>query len=420
MSSQQETFDPTNVPRAKDMAQRRRYIEQYIQHFHMELLPEMALAREEAIFFICRMYHNERGKIEVPVVYFEYSVDKTLWRNIFLDMGQHAPTWPWKNELDPQDMSAGMSTVYREWRIERGFPVTMPHEADQQRARDLELRLANAQQEIERLNLHLQDVKTFHQESKEDMQGRLNDKDALLRSKDQEIQRLRMEGSNSWVSRQDHRTSRLEEQLAITQTEVEIYRQKLATANSRITQLEKGLTENPTKVQALETELAQANRRASNAEDNSKYFEGQLRDANTQLAGIQGQGQLPGQGSGPSIRVPEGPLGELAGMYALLAREVTDLPILPQGFASFVVETVAVEVAPMLYRVCAKGNLRSFLASGPRGWHCLETIVDGDPNPKGMKGHTCLDHKRDCLHVRVVNGEDGALLDFGGSESCEQ
>ncbi|KAF5575883.1 hypothetical protein FPCIR_12934 [Fusarium pseudocircinatum] len=80
-------------------------------------------------------------------------------------------------------------------KVKDGLPVIMPNQADQQRARDLELQLSTAQREIERLNLHLQDAKALHQESKEAMQGWLNNKDTLLRSKDQEIQRLRIDGS---------------------------------------------------------------------------------------------------------------------------------------------------------------------------------------------------------------------------------
>ncbi|KAF5678781.1 hypothetical protein FCIRC_6396 [Fusarium circinatum] len=177
----------------------------------------------------------------------------------------------------------------------------------------------------------------------------------------------------------------------MAQIEVADQKQKLATANSRITHLEDRLTENPSKAQALETELAKAITRASNAEDNSRYLEGQLRDANNRLTSIQ----------------------NLAAMYAVLAREVADLPIRSQALALFGVETVAVEVAPLLFRVGSKGNLRSFLAAGPSGWHCLETIVDGITEPKGNE---CRDHKGDCVEVRVVNGRDGPLLDFSISE----
>ncbi|KAF5665052.1 hypothetical protein FDENT_12702 [Fusarium denticulatum] len=409
MSSQRDNFDPANVPRPEKLGERRGYINQYIQRFHSDLVPQIEEMRKEALLFMCPVYHN-RGMIDVPAVYFEYTIDKTLWRNIFLHLGEQAPAWPWNEGPKDYDMSSGMSAAYREWRIEKGFPVIMP-QADQQRACDLELQLCTAQQEIERLNLHLQDVKTLQQELKEALQGRLNDQDALLRSKDQEIQRLRIDGSGESrqrLSSAHFHNARLHEKLVVTETGVTAQRRELKTANSRITHLENLLAESPSKVQALEIELAKANTRASNAEDNNRYLEGQLRDANTRLAG--GQSQLPGQE--PTIRIPEGPLGELARMYAVLAREVTDLPILPQGLASFDLEPTAAEVAPLLFRLGAKGNLRSFLAACPSGWHCLENVVDGITKP----GDDCRDHKGDCVFVRVVNGADGAVLDFSGSE----
>ncbi|KAF5575866.1 hypothetical protein FPCIR_12917 [Fusarium pseudocircinatum] len=130
MSSQQATFDPAQVPRPDNLGQRRGYIEKYIQHFHKELLPKMASAREGAIFFVSRQYHEGRGQIEAPLVYFEYMVDKTLWRNIFLGLGKDAPAWPWKKGPSLDDMSGGKSRRYREWRIKYGLPTTPQQEAD--------------------------------------------------------------------------------------------------------------------------------------------------------------------------------------------------------------------------------------------------------------------------------------------------
>ncbi|KAG9498463.1 hypothetical protein J7337_009268 [Fusarium musae] len=406
MSSQRDTFEPANVPRPENLGERRGYINQYIQRFHSDLVPQIEEKRKEALLSMCTVHHD-RGMIDVPAVYFEYTIDKTLWRDIFLHLGEQAPAWPWNEGPKEHDMNSGMSTAYREWRIEKGFPV-MPSQADRQWAGNLELQLSQAQREIEQLKMHLQDAKTLQQELKEALQGRLDDKDALLRSKDQEIQRLRVDGSDSG-SRQRrsldrHTNMRLSQQLAITETTVTAQRQELKTANSRITHLENLLTDNPSKVQALETELAEANTRASNAEDNNRHLERQLRDANTRLAG--------GHEPEPSIRIPEGPLGELAGMYAVLAREVTDLPILPQRFACFDLQTTAAEVAPLLFRLDAMGNLRRFLAAGSSHYHCLENVVDGISKPT----YDCRDHKGDCVYVRVANTAHGNVLDFSGSE----
>ncbi|KAF5628689.1 hypothetical protein F25303_10322 [Fusarium sp. NRRL 25303] len=284
--------DPANVPRPENIDARRRYINQYIQRFYSDLVPQIEEARKAAFLLVCRKYHEERHIIGAPAAYFEYAIDKTLWRNMFLHLYRQAPAWPWNKGPDMDDTSAGMSRAYREWRIEKGLPVNVSPQADQQPPRDLELLLANARQEIERLNVHLRDVKTLHQESKEAMQGWLNEKDALLGLKDQEIQRLRMESRNSGGQRQrltsaNRRTQSLGMQLAAAKEEATTQRRKLETANSRITHLENQLTESPG-VQALETQLARANTRASNAEDESRH-QGHLHDANTQLAGIQTQ-----------------------------------------------------------------------------------------------------------------------------------
>ncbi|KAF5600410.1 hypothetical protein FPANT_2425 [Fusarium pseudoanthophilum] len=136
MSSQQFTFDPAQLPRVDNLGQRRRYIEQYIQRFHKELLPQMALAREGAIFFVSRKY-EERGKLEAPFVYFEYMVDKSLWSNIFMDLGKDAPAWPWKKGPDSGDMSGGMSSSYRQWRSKYGLPTTPQQEVDTPQAASL-------------------------------------------------------------------------------------------------------------------------------------------------------------------------------------------------------------------------------------------------------------------------------------------
>lgn len=64
------------------MGQRRGYIEQYIQRFHGNLVPKIAEKRQTAFPVVCKFYHEQRGKIQVPAVYFEYTIDKTMWKNI--------------------------------------------------------------------------------------------------------------------------------------------------------------------------------------------------------------------------------------------------------------------------------------------------------------------------------------------------
>ncbi|KAF5533441.1 hypothetical protein FMEXI_11823 [Fusarium mexicanum] len=96
--------------------------------FHKDLVPEIEKEAKDALGWMCGLY-RDRHRSEVPAVYFEYTVDKTLWRNLFLHLGKNAPAWPWKKGPDPEDMSLGMSRRYREWRIKQGLPVESRQEA---------------------------------------------------------------------------------------------------------------------------------------------------------------------------------------------------------------------------------------------------------------------------------------------------
>jgi len=148
MTSQRDTFDPANVPRPENMGQRRGYIDQYIQRFHSDLVPRIEEKRKASYPIVCKHYHEQRGQIEVPSVYFEYVFDKTMWKNICRLLvlitsvhtnltivkplgGGATPAWPWEKGPEADDMSDGISNVYREWRIENGLPIATPQqEAD--------------------------------------------------------------------------------------------------------------------------------------------------------------------------------------------------------------------------------------------------------------------------------------------------
>ncbi|KAF4415654.1 hypothetical protein FACUT_13214 [Fusarium acutatum] len=126
MSSQRDTFDPANLPRPENLGQRRGYIEQYIQHFHRDLVPKIAAKREAAIPVVCKFYHKDLRVTKAPAVYFEYAVDKTMWKNIFKP--QKPPAWPWSKGPSDEDMSLGWSRTYRAWRVENGLPVPSQQE----------------------------------------------------------------------------------------------------------------------------------------------------------------------------------------------------------------------------------------------------------------------------------------------------
>ncbi|CZR40750.1 uncharacterized protein FPRO_10338 [Fusarium proliferatum ET1] len=127
MSSQRVTFDPAQLPDPGNLGQRRGYIEQYIQRFHRDLAPNIAARREAAIPAVCKQYHEKLREIQAPAVYFEYAVDKTMWKNIFKP--QKPPAWPWSNGPSDKDMSLGWSRTYREWRLQNGLPVPPQQEA---------------------------------------------------------------------------------------------------------------------------------------------------------------------------------------------------------------------------------------------------------------------------------------------------
>ncbi|KAF4944715.1 hypothetical protein FGADI_12490 [Fusarium gaditjirri] len=131
MSSQRDTFDPANLPRPGNMVERRRYIDQYIQCLYGNLVSKIEKERKSAYLLVCKYYHEDRHYIEVPSVYFEYVVDKTLWGNIFRILPKSArPDWPWSPGPDVNDMSSGMSTVYRQWRIDNRLPIAPQQEPD--------------------------------------------------------------------------------------------------------------------------------------------------------------------------------------------------------------------------------------------------------------------------------------------------
>ncbi|KAG4259217.1 hypothetical protein FPRO03_13151 [Fusarium proliferatum] len=285
----------------------------------------------------------------------------------------------------------------------------------QQRARDLEESRSNFEAQIEQLTENLADAQTLHQEAKESLQGRIEDKVELLNSKDWELDNLRrdlgdMKQLQERLREANDQVQDLTNQARVSNSNAATYLQDFSSSLARENYLRDKLDEATGKVQTLEAELGNAQRVSSDVETERKDLGRQLTDAKAKLAEL--EGQLSNQETQRSLQIPEGRLGELASMYAELAREVVDLPVSPQGLQSFDIRAVTVEIAPLLLRDCAKKNLQLFLASGLRGWHCLETIIDGIPEAKGIHLNRCLDHETDCPFVRVLFGKDGAELDF--------
>ncbi|RYC85972.1 hypothetical protein BFJ63_vAg11152 [Fusarium oxysporum f. sp. narcissi] len=285
----------------------------------------------------------------------------------------------------------------------------------QQRARELEVSRSNAQEQIKQLGVTLQNVQTLHQESKESLQGRLDDKVELLRSKDQELDRLHrdvgdMEGLRQRLTEAGGRIHHLGEQLQSANSDATTYLGELNDSIAHAAVLEKQLSKATGMNQALRTELEDAKTRSSNAEKERQDLDRQFTDATAKLVEV--QNQLSSQEARPSLQIPEGPLGELASMYAELTREVIDLPVLPQGLATCDLRTLAVAIAPLLFRIGSKTNLSLFLDSGPTDWHCLENVVDGMPRPEAIRLRKCTDHDTKCVLVRVWMYGERALLKF--------
>ncbi|KAF5974280.1 hypothetical protein FBULB1_7838 [Fusarium bulbicola] len=285
----------------------------------------------------------------------------------------------------------------------------------EQRVRDLKESNSNFEVRIEQLAETLQDAQTLHEEAKGSFLERLEDKAELLKSKDRELEDLRLDLDDvtelkQRLSESDRLVFDLTGEVEVANSDSTGYLQQLTDSLARVAVLEDKLDEANSKANGLEQDLNIARTSVSDAEDARQALDRQLTDATAKLTEL--EGQLSIQETQRSLQIPEGPLGELASMYAELAREVLDLPVSPQGLRSFDMKAIAVEVAPLLFRDGSKENLQLFLASRPNGWYCLETIVYAIESPKRIGSEGCRDHEADCVFVRVVNKEDAALLDF--------
>ncbi|KAG5766576.1 hypothetical protein H9Q72_005343 [Fusarium xylarioides] len=285
----------------------------------------------------------------------------------------------------------------------------------QQRARDLEESKSNFEAQIDQLTETLQDAQTLHEEAKESFRERLEDKVGLLSSKDRELENLRrdlgdMRELQKRLSDANGQVRDLAKEVRVANSNSNAHLRGLSNSLACASVLRDRLEEATGQVRTLKAELEYAEGRSSDAEKERQDLDKQLTDATAKLTEL--EGQLHSQETQRSLQIPDGPLGELASMYAELAREVLDLPVSPQGLQSFDIKAIAIEIAPLLFRDGSKENLQLFLASGLRGWHCLETIIDGIPDAKGIRLNQCLDHEADCPFVRVLFGKDGAQLDF--------
>ncbi|KAF4415657.1 hypothetical protein FACUT_13217 [Fusarium acutatum] len=285
----------------------------------------------------------------------------------------------------------------------------------QQRARDLEESKSNFEAQIDQLTETLQDAQTLHEEAKESFRERLQDKAGLLSSKDRELENLRrdlgdMRELQQRLSEANGQVHDLAKQAGVANSNATTYLRDLSASLARVTVLEDRLDEATGQVRTLNAELENANGRFSNAEQERQDLDRQLTDATAKLTGL--EGQLHSQETQRSLQIPEGPLGELASMYAKIAREVLNLPVMPQALATYDFRTLALAIAPLLFRLESNTELGVFLDSGSSEWHCLENVVDGMPRPEVIRQRQCTDHDGECVLVRVAESGERAVLDF--------
>ncbi|WZH44342.1 uncharacterized protein QYS62_005364 [Fusarium acuminatum] len=133
MSNQQVTLDAFKV-NPLNIDQRRAFISAYAQQFGHECTAKLALEQREGIIVICEALSKYKVT-QIGTGYFEYAVDHTAWYHTFEHLGEDAPAWPWKERPHRDDISTGISPVYKKWRLEHGLPIGPPqHEATQRNA----------------------------------------------------------------------------------------------------------------------------------------------------------------------------------------------------------------------------------------------------------------------------------------------
>ncbi|KAF5533595.1 hypothetical protein FPHYL_13590 [Fusarium phyllophilum] len=285
----------------------------------------------------------------------------------------------------------------------------------QQRARDLEESKSNFETQIDQLTETLQDAQTLHEEAKESFRERLEDKVELLSSKDRELENLRRELGDmrelqKRLSEANGQVCDLAKEVRAANSNSIAHLRGLSDSLACANVLRDRLEEATGQVRTLKAELEYAEGRSSDVEKERQDLDKQLTDVTAKLTEL--EGQLHSQETQRSLQIPESPLGELASMYAKIAREVLNLPVIPQALATYDFRALALAIAPLLFRSESNPELSVFLDSGSSEWHCLENVVDGMLRPEAIRQRQCTDHDGDCVLARVVESEERAVLDF--------
>ncbi|KLO87955.1 uncharacterized protein LW93_5121 [Fusarium fujikuroi] len=122
MGNEQSTMQASEV-NAADSDQRRAYLMSFVHmmggNYVEKVMIEHLFAEERACDRL-----NELGIVQIGTVYFEYQVDRATWINLFRRLRDQAPLWPFEGKSPARDdMSHGVSSAYKQWRINRNLPV---------------------------------------------------------------------------------------------------------------------------------------------------------------------------------------------------------------------------------------------------------------------------------------------------------
>ncbi|SPJ80233.1 uncharacterized protein FTOL_08625 [Fusarium torulosum] len=101
--------------------ERRQHMQAVFRHLGLSFKEDWRPGVEDTV---CKLLDSE-GYRNSSISWFEWEVDKTIWSGLLKRKKIQDPAfqWPWDQGPDFDDLRAGFSLVYREWRTSRGLPV---------------------------------------------------------------------------------------------------------------------------------------------------------------------------------------------------------------------------------------------------------------------------------------------------------
>ncbi|KAF5543364.1 hypothetical protein FNAPI_9686 [Fusarium napiforme] len=109
-----------------DEDSRRQWIVNYLKAEGVYRQSSQAVSYDRRVEEVAKNISDNDRLTRVGHLYFEYHVDKAMWQKTFNDSEDGmAPEWPWSESPNPNDMSQGLSHMYRQWRIDYNQPVDL-------------------------------------------------------------------------------------------------------------------------------------------------------------------------------------------------------------------------------------------------------------------------------------------------------